>query len=64
MDKKGINEILDRLKSGELAEYYVTNEDFLEFRKVLVNREDFKHFRGIAQRGGNVIYEYYPEPRS
>ncbi|RDU38387.1 hypothetical protein DRW41_02130 [Neobacillus piezotolerans] len=64
MDEKGINEILDRLKSGELAEYYVTNEDFLPFRKVLVMREDFKHFRGIAQRGGSVIYEYLPEPRS
>lgn len=64
MDEKGINEILDRLKNGELAEYYVTNEDFLTFRKILVKRGDFKHFRGIAQRSGNVIYEYLQEPRS
>lgn len=64
MDEKGINEILDRLKNRELAEYYVTNEDFLTFRKVLVKREDFKQFRGIAQRGGNVVYDYLPEPRS
>ncbi|WP_059173723.1 hypothetical protein [Bacillus sp. FJAT-27445] len=64
MDEKGIHDILDRLKSGQIAEYYVANEDFLPFRKTLVMREDFKHFRGIAQRGGNVIYEYTPEERS
>ncbi|WP_043933512.1 hypothetical protein [Bacillus sp. EB01] len=64
MTENEVNEILDQLRDGVLAEYYVTNEDFLPFRTVLVNREDFKHFRGIAQRGGGVIYEYQSEPRS
>ncbi|CEG26624.1 hypothetical protein [Bacillus sp. B-jedd] len=64
VDQNGINEILEQLKNGELAEYYVTNEDFLPFREVLVKRPDFKHFRGIAQRGGGVIYGYTEEPRS
>lgn len=59
-----INEILDRLMSGDLTEYYVKNEDFLEFRSALVKRNDFKHFRGIGQRGGDVLYQYLENPRS
>lgn len=59
-----INERLDQLKNGVLNEYYVSKEEFLDFRKILVLREDFKHFRGIAQRGGAVIYHYLEAPRS
>jgi len=64
MDEKLANEILDKLRDGELNEYHVTKEQFMTFRKVLVQRKDFKHFRGIAQRGGSVIYQYMKEPRS
>ena len=64
MKEPYINEILDKLKSGELSEYYVTQGDFMEFRQVLVKRSDFKHFRGIAKRGGDVLYRYLEEPRS
>ncbi|WP_338469987.1 hypothetical protein R4Z10_14375 [Niallia sp. XMNu-256] len=56
--------ILDKLKSGELKEYLISKEEFLSFRKVLVSRKDFKHYRGIAQRGGDVLYQYLNEPRS
>ena len=59
-----VKEILDKLMTGELSEYYVSNEDFMDFRKVLVKRNDFKHFRGIGQRGGDVLYHYLKEPRS
>jgi len=59
-----VKEILDKLMTGELSEYYVSNEDFMIFRKVLVKRKDFKHFRGIGQRGGDVLYHYLKEPRS
>jgi hypothetical protein len=59
-----INEILNKLMNEELSEYYVKNEDFMEFRQVLVKRIDFKHFRGIAQRSGDVLYKYLKEPRS
>ncbi|PLR75590.1 hypothetical protein CU633_20340 [Bacillus sp. V3-13] len=64
MDKQLINEILDSLKSGNMSEYYVKKDDFLLFRSVLTAREDFKHFRGIAQRGGDVIFTYQPVPGS
>ncbi|WP_160720326.1 hypothetical protein [Bacillus sp. USDA818B3_A] len=64
MNEELINQILNQLMTGELSEYYVKNEDFMEFRSVLVKRQDFKHFRGIGQRGGDVLYQYLKEPRS
>lgn len=64
MKEQFVNEILDKLMTGELSEYYVKNEDFMEFRQVLVKRKDFKHFRGIGQHHGDVLYQYLQEPRS
>jgi hypothetical protein len=64
MNEQIINEILDKLMNGEITEYYVKKENFMEFRQVLVKRTDFKHIRGIGQRGGDVLYEYLKEPRS
>ncbi|KAB7707885.1 hypothetical protein F9802_04000 [Bacillus aerolatus] len=56
--------LLNQLKTGEIDTCYVSKEHFLVFQNVLVNREDFKHFRGVAQRGGSVLYNYMKEPRS
>ena len=64
MNDQYVEDILEKLKSGELSEYYVKKEDFMEFRQILVKREDFKHYRGIGQRGGDVLYHYLEEPRS
>ncbi len=64
MREETIIDVLDRLMTGELSEYYIKNEDFMEFRRILVKRKDFKHFRGIGQRGGDVLYQYLKEPRS
>ncbi|MGM0873349.1 MAG: hypothetical protein ACQEWV_00870 [Bacillota bacterium] len=64
MDEQTIHEILDKLRDGELHEYHVSKDQFLTIRKTLVERDDFKHFRGIAQQGGSVIYQYLQEPRS
>lgn len=64
MDEQTIQTILDQLRDGELNEYHVSKEQFIDFRNILVNREDFKHFRGIAQQGGSIIYRYLQEPRS
>ncbi|RLQ97518.1 hypothetical protein D9X91_02740 [Falsibacillus albus] len=57
-------EQLDKLQNGDLDKLYISKEEFLPFRQLLVARPDFKHFFGIAQRGGGVIYTYMPEPRS
>jgi hypothetical protein len=55
---------LEKLKKGELSEFNVKKEEFMDFRQILVKRDDFKHFRGIGQRGGDVLYQYLEEPRS
>lgn len=63
MNKEEIESILDKLKNGEINEFLVKKEDFMQFRSCLVKRPDFKHFRGIAQRGGDVLFHYLEEPR-
>lgn len=59
-----IQDILNKLRDGELEEYCVSKEDFMAFRKVLIEREDFKHFHGTAKRGGSIVYRYTKDPRS
>jgi len=53
---------LDRLKAGEIDTLDISKEEFLEFRKILTEREDFKHFRGTAFHHGKTQYEYTVEP--
>lgn len=64
MDEETARKLLDKLASGKINESLIEKSDFLIFRKYLVERPDFKHFRGVAQHGGNVIYYYMEEPRS
>lgn len=56
------NEQLEALKNGEIESIAIEKEDFLEFRKVLIVREDFKHFKGTAYHHGTTIYIYTEEP--
>jgi hypothetical protein len=55
---------LEDLKDGTVTSITIEKENFLEFREVLILREDFKHFRGIAKQGGIVIYTYEKSARS
>ena len=55
---------LDMLKNGEMKEIVIEKHDFLAFREVLIQREDFKHFSGNAKQGGQVVYTYLDAPRS
>lgn len=64
MNKELVNELLDKLKNGEISELTIKKEDFLSFREQLVSRNDFKHFRGIAKHGGLTIYHYLEDERS
>ncbi len=59
-----MKDLIEKLRKGEIQEFLIKKEDFLTFREVLVSQEDFKHFKGIAQHGGNVIYQYLQIPRS
>ncbi|HWJ79446.1 MAG TPA: hypothetical protein VNR61_15365 [Niallia sp.] len=64
MDKEFVEQVLEQLKNKEIESFRVSKEDFLTFRAELVKRKDFKHFKGIAEIGGNVTYKYTDEPRS
>ncbi|WP_445488558.1 hypothetical protein [Niallia sp. 03133] len=64
MEKDTVKKILEQLKSGEIEEVIIKKEEFLSFREHLVKREDFKHYRGVAERGGDVTYRYLQKPRS
>ncbi|MGM9923266.1 MAG: hypothetical protein ACI35R_03310 [Bacillus sp. (in: firmicutes)] len=64
MNHELAEELLEKLKVGELSEVVVSKEDFLTFRENLVKRPDFKHFHGNAQHGGVIIYTYLQEARS
>jgi hypothetical protein len=61
MTEETAKELLEQLKRGQIREIYVKKEDFPVFRQVLVQREDFGNFRGIAQKGGGVIFHYLPK---
>lgn len=64
LTEEQINHLIHQLRLGEIKELYVDNSDFYDFRKLLVEQEDFKHFHGVAQRNGHVIYKYLEEARS
>ncbi|WP_416825566.1 hypothetical protein [Ectobacillus polymachus] len=64
MEVMQAEEILQSLRTGEIAEYVVEKEDFYSFRSVLVKQSDFKRFRGIAQRNAIVVYTYMEKERS
>ncbi|MFJ7970558.1 hypothetical protein [Psychrobacillus sp. NPDC096389] len=57
-------EKLNMLQSGDIEILTISKGDFLSFREVLVNREDFKHFSGKATQGGEIIYTYLRVARS
>ena len=56
--------LLNQLRNKEIERLEITKEDFLAFRQVLVKDPQFKHFRGEAQQGGNIIYTFMEVPRS
>lgn len=50
--------LLEDLKVGSLPFITITKEEFLAFREILIARQDFKRFKGVAKQGGNVVYTY------
>jgi hypothetical protein len=59
---KDYDTMLDQLKAGEIPSLEISKEEFLEFRSILVNRSDFKHYRGTAHHFGRTVYTYTSEP--
>ena len=55
---------LDQLRNKEVSSILIKKDEFLQFREQLVKDEQFKHFRGEAKQGGDVIFTFLDEPRS
>lgn len=55
---------LDQLRSGELQSIEIQKEQYLQFREYLVKDEQFKHFRGEAKQGGNIVFTFLELPRT
>ncbi|MEK4228547.1 hypothetical protein [Solibacillus sp. FSL H8-0538] len=57
-------QMLEQLRSGEVASIEIPKEQYLQFREQLVKDEQFKHFRGEAKQGGNIVFTYLAAPRT
>ena len=57
-------EFLDQLRNKEIDRIEIEKEEFLEFREVLIKDPQFKHFRGEAKQGGNIVYTFLDVPRT
>ncbi|MFD1673011.1 hypothetical protein ACFQ5M_12995 [Agrilactobacillus yilanensis] len=49
---------LTQLVAGEIDEIKVEPKDFLKFRRFWQERPERKEIIGIAQRNGQIIYEF------
>lgn len=56
--------ILDQLRNGELDQVEISKAEYLAFREVLIKDPQFKHFRGEAKQGGNIIFTFLEKPRT
>lgn len=61
---QNLQEMIEKLINGDINQLEVEKNEFYELREILVEREDFKRFRGIAKQKGIVVYEYMKEERS
>ncbi|WP_277586379.1 abortive phage infection protein [Psychrobacillus antarcticus] len=62
--QQSFEEKLNMLKNGDIKDVVIEKNDFIDFREVLVQREDFKHFSGNAKQGGQIVYTYLNIARS
>ncbi|MEO4054302.1 hypothetical protein [Solibacillus sp. CAU 1738] len=56
--------MIDELRNGEVQSIQLSKENFLEFRKVLIQDPQFKHFRGEAKQGGDIVFTFLDNART
>ncbi len=56
--------ILNQLRHRQIKQVEIAKGEYLAFRQVLVKDPQFKHFRGEAKQGGNVVYTFLEQPRT
>lgn len=61
MDEKEALKIIEQLRDGSVDSHLINKDEFMVFRNVLISQLDRSKFIGIAQKGGQVIYQYENE---
>lgn len=56
--------LINQLKNGDIKQIEIIKSDFLPFREILIKDNQFKHFRGEAKQGGNIVFTFLQNPRS
>lgn len=56
--------LIEQLRNGEVQSILIKKEEFLQFRELLIKDAQFKHFRGEAKQGGDVVFTFLQQPRS
>ncbi len=56
--------MLNQLSNGEVSSIEINKEEYLHFREILVKDTQFKHFRGEAKQGGNIVFTFLEVPRT
>ena len=56
--------MLNQLRNGEVSSIEINKVEYLQFREVLVKDTQFKHFRGEAKQGGNIVFTFSEVPRT
>ena len=56
--------MLNQLRNGEVKSIEISKDEYLQFREVLVKDTQFKHFRGEAKQGGNIVFTFLDKPRT
>ncbi len=57
-------QMINQLRNGEVSSIEIKKEEYLQFREVLVKDAQFKHFRGEAKQGGNIVFTFLEVPRT
>lgn len=56
--------LIDQLRNGDVQSILIKKEEFLQFRELLLKDAQFKHFRGEAKQGGDVVFTFLQQARS
>lgn len=56
--------LIDQLRNGDVQSILIKKEEFLQFREHLLKDAQFKHFRGEAKQGGDVVFTFLQQARS
>ena len=55
---KDYQQLLEELHTGQIEEFEIDTDEFMEFQKILMNFNYRKNVVGTAKRGGGARYHY------